>query len=168
MIERFEHYVDVALAFIVKVLGIALLATVTLQILARYLPFTMVWTEEMSRLLFVWYAMLSVAMSYIEEKHLFLDVVYNKLKPMAKHILDGVSHVFVLLPAIIVTMNGFRLLKMVSIQKAPILSISMAWFYAAVPVGFLFVLIHAVFSIYNFVFGKGRRIRKTIRGQKEG
>ena len=167
MKEKLEHAVKAALAVIVQILGIALLITVVIQIVVRYLPVTVAWTDELSRFLFVWYAMLSIAMSYIEDKHLFLDILYSKLKPKTQHILDGISHILVLATAVLITWKGMQLLQIVKIQKAPILNISMAWFYAAVPIGFLFVACHALFSTMDFFGQKGREARKALSERKE-
>ena len=168
MKEKLEHAVKAILAVIVQILGIALLITVAIQIVVRYLPVTVVWTDELSRFLFVWYAMLSIAMSYIEDKHLFLDILYSKLKPKVQHVLDGISHILVLATAVLITWKGMQLLQIVKIQKAPILNISMAWFYPAVPIGFLFVACHALFSTMDFFGKKGREARKALSERKEG
>lgn len=167
MKEKLEHAVKAVLAVIIQILGIALLITVAIQIVVRYLPVTVAWTDELSRFLFVWYAMLSIAMSYIEDKHLFLDILYSKLKPKAQHVLDGISHILVLATAALITWKGMQLLQIVKIQTAPILNISMAWFYAAVPVGFLFVAFHALFSTMDFFGKKGREARKALSERKE-
>mgnify|MGYP004733554479 CR=1 FL=1 len=166
MKERLEYAVKTILSVIVQILGVALLITVAIQIAVRYLPVTVAWTDELSRFLFVWYAMLSIAVSYIEDKHLFLDILYSRLKPGMQHMLDGISHILVLATAVLITWKGMELLQIVRIQKAPILTISMAWFYAAVPVGFLFVAFHALFSTIDFFGKKGREARKALDERK--
>ena len=146
-------------------LGIALLITVVLQVISRYLPVTMVWTDELSRFLFVWFSMLAIALAYMENKHLSMDFIYEKLGPKTQHTLDFISEILVLLAAVIVSWEGFGLLKTVAIQKAPILRIGMNWFYLAVPVGFTFVIIHSLVLIARRI---GSWLNKSGKGGQPG
>lgn len=139
--------IDAALSFVVKILGICLLITVSLQVFSRYTSFNLVWTDEVARLIFVWFAMLSIAVAYIENKHLTLDLVYDKLKPGVQRALTLVSNVLTLAVACLIAYTGFSLLKTVRIQQSPITQLSMAWFYAAVPVGFTFISVFGVFRV---------------------
>lgn len=155
--NRIFKVVDAFLSTVVKILGIALLVTVTLQVASRYLPFTMVWTDEVSRLLFVWFSMLAIAVAYLENKHLTLDLVYDKLPPIIQKFCTVFSDVLVLATACLISYNGFKLLKTVAIQKSPITELPMSVFYAAVPVGFTFISIFGVFRLINTI----RNLRST-------
>ena len=144
MIDKIESVVKKIIGFIIKVLGIALLITVVLQVISRYVPITMIWTDELSRFLFVWFSMMAIALAYMENKHLSMDFLYEKLSPKVKYVLDCLSEVLVFAAAMVVSIEGYRLLKTVAIQKAPISHLGMNWFYMAVPVGFTLVAIHAL------------------------
>ncbi len=151
MKEKLSRIVDEILGFLVKVLGIALIITVALQIFSRYIPFiTVVWTEELSRLLFVWYAMFSVAVAYIEDKHLSLDIFYEKLGAKAKKFLDGLELVLTMVVSVTITVKGYQLLDTVRIQTSPILRLSMGVFYAAIPAGFTFITIFSLLKVIEF------------------
>lgn len=153
------------MGLLLKILGIALLITVVLQVISRYLPVTMVWTDELSRFLFVWFSMLAIALAYMENKHLSMDFIYEKLGPKAQHALDFISEVLVLAAAVVVSWEGYGLLKTVAIQKAPILRIGMNWFYLAVPVGFTFVIIHSLVLIARRI---GGWLNKSGKGGQPG
>ena len=142
-----DKIADTVLSNVVKVLGIALLVTVVLQVLSRWLPIQMVWTDELARLLFVWFSMLSVAVACIENKHLTLDLLYDKFSPKVQKWVNFFAKVLVFATAILLCYEGFKILPLVQIQTSPTLQISMAWFYASVPVGFVFVVIHMFFEL---------------------
>ena len=153
MIDHVESAIRQVMGVIVKILGIALLITVVIQVVSRYFPVTMVWTDELSRFLFVWFSMLAIALAYMENKHLSMDFVYEKLPRSVQKALDFLSELLVFLAACVIVVEGFGLLKTVAIQKAPILRIGMNWFYMAVPVGFTFVAAHALLLIIRRVAG---------------
>lgn len=155
--------IDSALSFVVKVLGLCLLITVSLQVISRYTPFNLVWTDEVARLIFVWFAMLSIAVAYIENKHLTLDLVYDKLKPGVQRALTLISNVLTLAVACMIAYTGFTLLRTVKIQESPITQLSMAWFYAAVPVGFTVISVFGLFRVFESV----KNLLHPVRDQKK-
>lgn len=147
MKKYIDFIADIILGTIVKVVGVALLLVVSLQVLSRYLPFHILWTDELARLLFVWFAMLSIALAYIENKHLSIELLYDKFGPRVQNILDYFAMIIVLAVAVLLSYTGIKLLQVVAIQKAPMLRISMAWYYASCPVCFIFISIHAFLNI---------------------
>ena len=149
MKEKLNNTIIGILGFFIKILGIALIIILGIQIVSRYLPSVKcVWTEELSRLLFVWYAMLSVAVAYIENKHLSLDIFYEKMNPKVQRFLDGFELALTFIISVVIVVKGFKLLETVKIQTSPILQLPMNVFYGAVPAGFVFI---AVFSFLNLV-----------------
>ena len=152
MKEKIKNIIVGLLCFLLKLLGIALILTVGAQIASRYIPnVKLVWTEELSRLIFVWYALLSIAVAYIEDKHLSLDILYEKLGPKAQRFLDGLEVVLTLVVSLVITVKGFGLLGTVKIQTSPILQVPMSVFYAAIPVGFVFVSVFALLNCIEFL-----------------
>lgn len=154
MKNAIDKVADLVLLNLVKVLGIALLITVVLQVISRYLPISMVWTDELARLFFVWFSMLSVAVACVENKHLTMDLLYDKFGPKTKKVMDVFANILVMVTAILLCYEGFKMLPIVQMQISPVLRISMAWFYAAVPVGFVFVAVHTAFRLVDMIFGR--------------
>ena len=147
--RKFMHFlIDGILASLLKIIGTCLLLDILLQIAVRYMPFIHAsWTDEVARLLFVWFAMLSTAMAYAKNAHLSIDILYNKLPKKAEIFLDYFSVIAVMISSVILTWYGIKLLDIVKMQMAPILKIPMTWFYLAVPVGFAFVALFTIVQI---------------------
>lgn len=151
MKERLTQIVSKILGALVMVLGILLIIVVALQVFSRYIPnVSFVWTEELSRLIFVWYAMLSIAVSYIENKHLSLDIFYEKMGPKARKFLDGLELVLIFVTSVTLMTKGYSLLNTVKIQTSPILQVPMSVFYCAIPVGFTFISLFACLQVVEF------------------
>ncbi|MBO7709401.1 MAG: TRAP transporter small permease [Lachnospiraceae bacterium] len=147
--RKFMHFlIDGILATLLKIIGTCLLLDILLQIAGRYIHVIhATWTDEVARLLFVWFAMLSTALAYAKNAHLSIDVLYNKLPKKAQVFLDYFSVIAVMVSSFVLTWVGIKLLSIVKMQKAPILKISMTWFYLAVPVGFAFVVLFTVVQL---------------------
>ena len=135
-----------------KVLNVVLIVLFTLLVvdvfwgvLTRYvLGGQARWSEELARLLMVWLALLGAALASREEKHLGLDVLVRQwpadLQQWARvfiHLCVGLFSLFIL------TWGGGQMVlqRFSAGQMLPSLGISKAWFYMALPVsGILMVL----------------------------
>src|SRR5258708_5140659 len=84
-----------------------LIVPVTLQIISRYTALipSWIWTEELSRFLFIWMVMLGAMIGIREHSHFEVDV-WPDLGPRATALLRIVSILFVLLFALVFTWWG--------------------------------------------------------------
>src|SRR5438094_9455109 len=79
-----------------------LVVPVTVQIISRYTELFphYIWTEEMARFLFIWMVMLGAMVGIRDASHFEVEV-WPELSPRPSAILLIVSHVFVLLFALL-------------------------------------------------------------------
>src|ERR671921_2876492 len=79
-----------------------LIVPVSLQILSRYTQLfpAYIWTEEMSRFLFIWMVMIGAMIGIRERTHFEVDV-WPELRPRAGALLRIVSNIFVLIFALV-------------------------------------------------------------------
>lgn len=141
--DNFIHIVyDKILGILVSFIGTVMVCAVLIQVAARYLPVVgFNWTEELARLTFVWFCFLATAYTLSKKMHLGIDYFYLKMSKKVQHFLDILAFAVVFAFGTILTYYGIFLLGIVSIQKSPVLQLSLSYFYAAVPVaGILFVV----------------------------
>ena len=76
--------------FICLILLTAMICVVTLQVLNQaFLHIrTIVWTEEVSRILFVWSIMIGSSLAVRKGDHLTVDFIYTRFKGNARYILQ--------------------------------------------------------------------------------
>jgi TRAP-type C4-dicarboxylate transport system permease small subunit len=131
---------------IVKLLGGVLVLTILLQILARYAmnhPFS--WTEEFSRLVFIWFCMLSSTITLKRKLHIGIDFVYNKLSLRSRKGLEIIIHLFIFLFGLLLLYYGSKLLLTTINQKTEILRWPSAVYFSSVPlVGMFYCLLSSV------------------------
>lgn len=155
--------IDVILAGLLKIIGSVLVADILLQIAARYLPIRVTWTDEIGRLLFVWFSMLATAMTYAKNQHLSIDYFYLKFGKKVQKVLDYFSLILVMVSSGILTYTGFQVQQVVAQQRSPILKISMSYFYMAVPVGFGFVVLFSIVTLLDRLTAENRE-KDTEKG----
>ena len=112
-----------------------LIIPVTLQIISRYTALipSWIWTEELSRFLFIWMVMLGAMIGVREGTHFEVDV-WPDLAPKATALLRIVSHVFVLVFALVFVWWGIQFVRFGWSQNSELAELPMAFIFMAWPV----------------------------------
>ena len=115
---------------------LAVIATLVIyQVASRYLlgnPPS--WTEEMARYLQVWLVLLAAPICLARGMHLSVDYLTPKLPAGPRFLVRTAVLILIALFTLVLTIYGFRLLRVAALQVSPALGISMVWPYLAVPV----------------------------------
>ena len=135
-----------------------LIIPVTLQIISRYTALipSWIWTEELSRFLFIWMVMLGAMIAIRERIHFEVDV-WPDLKPRANALLRIVSHLFVLVFALVFIWWGIEFLRFGWSQTSELAELPMPFIFAAWPLaGATWVLFlgEAFYDDFRIVLGR--------------
>jgi len=111
-----------------------LIVPVTLQVISRYTALipSWIWTEELSRFLFVWMVMLGAMIGIRELSHFEVDV-WPDLGPKATALLRIVSDVFVLIFALVFVWWGIEFVRFGWDQLSELAELPMPWIFLAWP-----------------------------------
>ena len=111
-----------------------LIVPVTLQIISRYTQLipSWIWTEELSRFLFIWMVMLGAMIGIREHSHFEVDV-WPDLGPKATALLRIVSDVFVLVFALVFVWWGIEFVRFGWDQLSELAELPMPWIFLAWP-----------------------------------
>jgi len=133
---------NVILENILKVLGIILVIVVVIQIFARaFMANPFLWTEELSRFLFIWYCFLGSAYVLKKKAHLSIDYFYRKHSKKTQFIIDIFIQAMSVYFGYILLRYGFKMMQLTTMQKSPVLRLQMSYMYAVLPVvGVLFII----------------------------
>ena len=112
-----------------------LIVPVTLQIVSRYTQLfpAYIWTEELSRFLFIWMVMLGAMIGIRERTHFEVDV-WPDLGPKPGALLRIVAHLFVLVVAVVFLHWGLRFVRFGWDQTSELADLPMVWIFAAWPI----------------------------------
>jgi TRAP-type transport system small permease protein len=134
-----------------------LIVPVTLQIVSRYTALipSWIWTEELSRFLFIWMVMLGAMIGIREGTHFEVDV-WPDLGPKATALLRIVSNVFVLVFALVFVWWGIAFVRFGWSQNSELAELPMAFIFMAWPVaGVTWVLFLGESFLANFRILRG-------------
>ena len=126
-----------------------LLVPVTMQVISRYTQLipSYIWTEELSRFVFIWMVMLGAMVGVREGTHFDVDV-WPTLQPRANAILRIVSHLLVLVFALVYMWWGIEFVQFGWNQSSELAELPMIYIFIAWP---LSGLTWAVFLGEHFI-----------------
>ena len=111
-----------------------LIVPVTLQIISRYTELipSWIWTEELSRFLFIWMVMLGAMIGVREASHFEVDV-WPDLGARATAALRIVSNLCILVFALVFVWWGFAFVRFGWDQLSELAELPMPWIFLAWP-----------------------------------
>jgi TRAP-type transport system small permease protein len=136
------------------VLLVCMTAVVCLNIVSRYFfGYSFSWSEEAARYMMVWMTMIGAAMAIRKWSHFRLEFVEHKVSSRARLVLRRIDLFVALAIGLLLVWQGLVWLPLTNHQLATALQLPMSWFYAALPVaGMLIVL----FSFEGLLDGLGQ------------
>ena len=135
-----------------------LIVPVTLQIVSRYTALipSWIWTEELSRFLFIWMVMLGAMIGVRESTHFEVDV-WPALGPRANATLKIVSQLFVLVFALVFVWWGWDFVRFGWNQSSELAELPMVYIFLAWPVAgvsWLFFLGESFYDNFRLLSGR--------------
>jgi TRAP-type C4-dicarboxylate transport system permease small subunit len=112
-----------------------LIVPVTLQVVSRYTALipSWIWTEELSRFLFIWMIMLGAMIGVREGTHFVVDVLPD-LKPRPAALMRIVANAFVLAFALVFVWWGVEFVRFGWDQTSELAELPMTFIFIAWPV----------------------------------
>lgn len=139
--------VDHTLAMLV-LLEVALLFA---GVFARYVVHRpLVWTDEVSSMLFLWLAMLGTVAAYRRSEHMRMTAVVSRLAPARRRAMEVFATVAGTVFFAAMLWPSIQFAEEATFVVSPTLEISGAWRAAAMPVGFALVLLFSLLRAVRF------------------
>ncbi|MFA6774147.1 MAG: TRAP transporter small permease subunit [Sphaerochaeta sp.] len=142
-----------------------------LQVALRYFTFIsfrpFAWGDEIVRLCSIWVIFLGVSLGIRENSHFAVDLFLNKIRSTRiRSLVERALDVSAIGVFIIIAYQGFLYTSTNTTSLLQNIHISMAWFYAAIPVGSLLCLFEYG---YRMVWGKSykQHVLITKKGEQK-
>lgn len=158
MIQRIlETYTRVLEKIIIILMG-ALLISVALQVMGRYVPFIprYLWTEEVANFSLIWTIFLGSIIGVREGKHFFVDFLPENLSPGLNKAVRVIYYTFMYGVVLIFVIFGYRFFLMGYIQESELTGLNLGAIYISVPLAGISWFIFLAENIYKEFFASGR------------
>jgi TRAP-type C4-dicarboxylate transport system permease small subunit len=117
--------------------GIALLAILTANVVARYVLESggFRFAQELPERLFPWFIMAGVALAVQKGGHMAVETVLSRLSRNGARVLLLVGHAIIIVSYAILGWEAISVADIVSIEKSPVLGLSSSYSYYALALG---------------------------------
>jgi C4-dicarboxylate transporter DctQ subunit len=143
-------------ALVILIAGI-IVAIVTAEVTLRYVfSHSMIFTEELSRYLMVWIVFLGSALAIRDGSHIRIQILVNRLGPRLQQIVKLAAYILIIAFLIFITVEGLKILPRQLQQMCITIDISLFYFYLAIPVGSILMIIFLLPVIGQALVGKSQ------------
>ncbi|PTM56594.1 TRAP transporter small permease [Desmospora activa] len=146
---------DRTLETITAVLFIALIAVICIQILSRYFPYTAVWTEELSRYLFIYAVVFAAPLGIRKGEFIKVEVLFNRLPAKRRAVYEGVIYSVITLLCGVILVQSFSFYQLGIGFSSSTLHVEMSTFYASMVILFLFLVVYGGLYVVDLLKGGG-------------
>ncbi len=116
-----------------------------IQVVARYLfESSLVFSEELSRYLFVWTVFLGLPVVAKRGGHMAVTALSGRLKGAAARTMSVAAYLVGIAFMATMIIQGVEMVQRTSQQLSPAMEISMSWVYLAIPIGSFFMMLQMV------------------------
>lgn len=143
---------------VTSVIFCSMMIVVTAQILMRYVfNHPLLWSEEFARYVYVWLVFMGSAYGVTQEKHVAVTVLTDRLPDPVRKALKLVCNLLVIAALLYMLPHSVKYLGRQHGLRSGCMGIPMSLVFAAVPVGYLLIVIHMALEAALLVSGSGRR-----------
>lgn len=144
--------IEKALTFMVIVSFTALIFTVTFQVFTRvFLPgFSQIWTEEVTRFLFIYSITLSAPLAMKRKMYVNIDLI-NHLPSKMKIIIHVIIQLAVAFLFLILMIYGLQFTKIGMTQMAPTIKIPISAIFITIPVMGALMVFYTLYNLYLYL-----------------
>jgi TRAP-type transport system small permease protein len=147
-VRRLLRWSDRVFLGIAGLLSAAFLITISLQVLFRYvIQQPLPWTEELSRYLFVWAALIGAAVSVGRNDQFTIPILYDNLPARLQHLLDIVIQMLGLGFAGLMIWYGFIMAGRLMMADSPVLPVPQGAVYLVIPIAGIYMAVHLLWRL---------------------
>lgn len=155
MLSKLYRGIQNGILILTTIILAFMIAIIFLQVITRYVFFySLPWSEELSRYLFVWMIFLGGNLAVRDNLQIRIDVLDHYVHGNGKKILRIFQHLCSFIIAMILIYSSFKMVKNGFRQTSPAMQIPMALVYLGIPVGTAFTCIEFLCKIVMIIKGE--------------
>lgn len=147
--ETFLRWVTSILGFLAIICFAGIIIVVSTQILSRFLPFSYVWTEELTRYFFLFAISFGAPLALLKNEYINVDLIIGRLSKKVRRIYEIVIYTIVLVLSLVMTKEGYTFMLLGKTQRSATMPFQMSIIHASM---FIMALFLSVFCLVRIWF----------------
>ena len=152
MLEALDRLLKYLLTFLVGLLTVS----VFLQVLIRFVfKYPLPWTEEVSRIAFVYTIFIGATIAVREKAHLNVDFLLVALPPKVSRAVRLLGTTLVAVFLVFVTWQGIEFVRVTGVQVTPVMQVPFRYLYLILPSCGGLMLLYLILGAVDDLWAKG-------------
>ncbi|WP_339230498.1 TRAP transporter small permease [Oceanobacillus sp. FSL K6-2867] len=141
---------DRLLLVVSLVLLAVMIVIIIYQVFSRQiLSSTPSWSEELSRVLFVWVSFLGIAYGFKEKLHIALGLVVNMMPSKVQDVFDYFAKVLVIFLGVIMMYYGWNFTTLMGNNIMPGTGLPSSMLYLSIPIAGFYVTLYGILLLFK-------------------
>ncbi len=148
MVMKLRKWLDLLLSTLTVLSFSGVIIVVTIQILSRYLPYTAIWTEELTRYLFIYAVCFGAPLALLRGEFINVDLIFSKMAHGFRRFYEIIIYLVIIVLTITMVIEGFKFTLVGNVQASATMPFQMSVIHAAI---FIMGLLLSFYSIMKII-----------------
>lgn len=164
-INKVFYHIHQGLVQIAKVMMIAMVLIVFVQVICRYVfSFSIRWSEEVPLILMVWFGFISMAIGVKKRLHISIELFFNMFPEKVQKVILKVVDLLVTFFGLCMVYYGFKLAMFTMTSTLAATKLPTGWLYMAIPVSGLLISYDSLMDLLGIQKNEEDINEKNING----
>ncbi|RSD27023.1 TRAP transporter small permease [Mesobacillus subterraneus] len=147
---KIRKWLDTVLAFLTVVSLTGVIVVVMVQIMSRYLPYTAIWTEELTRYLFIYAICFGAPLALLRGEYINVDMILTKMSHHFRRFYEiGIYAVLMVLFGVMIK-TGYDF-TLVGTQTSATMPFKMSAIHAAILIMSILLAFYSIVKIVKLI-----------------
>lgn len=154
MLEFMLKWTTRILGFLAVISFAGIIIIVSTQILSRFLPFSYVWTEELTRYCFLFAISFGAPVALLKNEYINVDLIIGRLSKQLRRYYELVIYTIILVFSIIMTKEGYNFMLLGKAQKSATMPFQMSVIHASMFLMAFFLSVYSLVRVWYLIKNK--------------
>ena len=124
---------------------------VSIQIMSRYLPYTAIWTEELTRYLFIYTICFGAPLALLRGEFINVDMIFAKMSHTFRRYYEIVIYLLIIVLNVVMCIKGWEFTIIGHLQQSATMPFQMSMIHAAIFLMSFFLIIYSVIKVIRLL-----------------
>ncbi|WP_203340633.1 TRAP transporter small permease [Planococcus beijingensis] len=151
---NFRKLIDATLSFLTVLSFAGVIIIVTIQIISRFAPFSFIWTEELTRYLFLYGIAFGAPLALMRNEFINVDMILNRMPDNFRRYYEIVIYLAIILLSLVMVVQGYSFTLLGDNQRSATMPFQMSVVHASLLIMSVFLVFYAVLKIIDLIKNK--------------
>ncbi|MBT2678778.1 TRAP transporter small permease [Bacillus sp. ISL-35] len=147
---KIRKWLDMLLAFLTVISFTGVIVVVMVQIMSRYLPYTAIWTEELTRYLFIYAICFGAPLALLRGEYINVDMIFAKMSHNFRRFYEIAIYALLMVLFGVMVKTGYDF-TLVGTQMSATMPFKMSAIHAAILIMSLLLAFYSIVKIVKLI-----------------